>query len=133
VLPTATLESLEARMDLVVHAPGRTIPMLLDVTVVSALSQQSLPSGSARRDGAGAAAAARRKRARYLQANMMPFVIEEHGRLGDDAVAIARQLAPQEPGERTEVLNYLYQTLASIVQRYSADSLLAATQARSSA
>ena len=81
-------------MDLVVHAPGLAEPIMVDLTVVSALTQDALALGSARRDGAAAAAAARRKRARYPGVAVVPFAVEDHGRLGEEALALTRLLAP---------------------------------------
>jgi hypothetical protein len=120
-------------MDLVVHAAGHANPILVDVTVVSAMTQEALRAGAARRDGAAAATAARKKRGKYPGVDVTPFVIEDHGRFGEDALALVRRIAPQEAGERIRALRGLYQTLGSVVQRHSADSLLAATASRSPA
>ena len=127
VLPNASPNSPEARMDLVVRAPGSGVPIYVDVTIVSALARESLSSGAARVDGIAATIAARKKRAKYPNVDVTPFAIEEHGRLGNDALALVRRLAPSAPDERSRALRQLYQSLGSIVQRHSADSLLAAT------
>ena len=114
-------------MDLVIHAPHLANAIHVDVTVVTALSQEALAAGSARRDGAAAQTAARNKRARYPNCPVIPFVIEDHGRLGEEAIQLARRLAPMVPTERSSAIRRLYQSLGAVLQRHSADSVLAAT------
>ena len=117
-------------MDLVIHAPHVAEPIHVDLTVVSALSQDALALGAPRRDGAAAAAAARRKRARYPRVAVVPFVVEDHGRLGEEALAMVRLLAPRDGATRSGAIRQLYQSLGSVLQRHSADAVLAATQDR---
>ena len=117
-------------MDLVVHAPGLAEPLMVDLTVVSALTQDALALGSARRDGAAAAAAARRKRARYPGVAVVPFVVEDHGRLGEEALALTRLLAPAQDTARSAAIRRLHQSLGCVLQRNAADAVLAATQAQ---
>ena len=130
LVPHAAASNPEARMDLIIHAPGVAVPILVDLTVVSALSQDALERGSAQRAGVAAEAAARSKRAKYLGARMVPFVIEDHGRLGEDALALVRLLAPRRDTERSVAIRRLYQTLGCVLQRHAADAVLAATQHR---
>jgi hypothetical protein len=125
-VPGASETLIEARMDLIVRAPNIAGPLYLDVTIVSATSREALGKGSANCDGAAAQVAARRKREKYPLLAVTPFVVEEHGRLGSDAIAFARKLAPTESSERVEALRELYQTVASTVQRLSANGILAA-------
>ena len=49
----------EAWIDLVINAPGHSIPFYVDLTIVSSLSTDALSSGSAVRSGAAAEAASR--------------------------------------------------------------------------
>ena len=98
--------------------------------MVSAFTQDALALGSARRDGAAAAAAARRKRARYPGVAVVPFVVEDHGRLGEEALALTRLLAPAQDAERSAAIWRLHQSLGCVLQRNAADAVLAATQAQ---
>ena len=117
-------------MDLIIHAPRVAEPIRVDLTVVSALSQDALDRGSARRAGAAAAAAERDKRARYPGLRMVPFAVEDHGRLGEDALALVRLLAPRIDTVRSAAIRRLHQALGSVLQRHAADAVLAATQHR---
>ena len=117
-------------MDLVIHAPHVPEPLLVDVTIVSALATEGMAVGAPRRDGAAAAAAARRKRAKYPGVVVTPFVVEDHGRLGEEALALMRLLAPRADTARSAAIRQLHQALGSILQRHAADAVLAATQAR---
>ena len=127
VLPNAATDRPEARMDIVIRPPGAG-PILVDLTVVSALTREALNHGSARRDGAAAAVAARHKRAKYLHCIVTPFVIEDHGRLGDEANDLCKHLAPTEPVRRSKAIKLLHQSLGAVLQRQSADAVLAATR-----
>ena len=130
VLPHAAASRPEARMDLIIHAPRVAVPIRVDLTVVSALSQDALARGSARRAGTAAAAAENDKRARYPGLKMVPFVIEDHGRMGEDALALVRLLAPPLDVERSAAIRWLQQALGSVLQRHAADAVLAATRHR---
>ena len=114
-------------MDVVIRAPHLAAPVYVDVTVVSALSQEALAGGSSNRDGAAAANAAKGKVDDYPLCPVTPFVIEDHGRLGDDALRLARVLAPSEPAARSKAIRLLYHSLGAVVQRYAADSVITAT------
>ena len=57
---------------------------------------------------------------------MVPFVVEHFGRWGEDAIALAKRLAPPPPHGRSEALAELYQDVACAVQRSNADAILAA-------
>ena len=74
-------------MDLIVHAPDIVGPVHIDLTVLSATARKSLAKGVASREGTATASAAERKRAKYPMCAILPFVLEDHGRLGDDARA----------------------------------------------
>ena len=87
LVPWAAPACPQARMDLVIHAPGFSSPFYVDLTVVSALSTDALSSGSADRSGAAAELASRGKHRDYPNCTLTPFVIEDHGRLGEKASA----------------------------------------------
>ena len=87
----------EARIDLVIHAPNVAAPFYVDLTVVIALSSDALSGGSAVRDGAAAFIAARGRLCDYPSRSVTPFVIEDHGRLSEDALRLVRIIAPLEP------------------------------------
>ena len=126
VVPGASESLVEARMDLLIRAPNVAGPMYIDVTIVNAASREALGKVSANCDGAAALVAARHKREKYPFLAVIPFVVEEHGRLGSDAIAFARKLAPTEKSERIVAMRELYQSVACTVQRHSANSVLAA-------
>ena len=110
-------------MDLVIHAPGVSGPILVHVTMVNALTRDALNKNSATRDGATAANAARVKRNKYAN---LAVVIEDHGRINEDGARLVRKLAPAGT-DRSIRLAALYQQLASSIQKASARSLIAAT------
>ena len=126
VMPTAANGLDEPRMDLIVRAPGVLGPIHIDVTVVSATSREALKRGSADREEVTADLGAARKRQTYSNIAVVPFVLEESGRLGADALSLVRKLAPREHAARTEALNELYQSLAATLQRAAANSAIAA-------
>ena len=127
VLPMAHPDRLEARMDLIVRAPAVTGPVRVDLTVVSALSVEALEKGSAQRSGVACEIAAKRRDRDYPLINVVPFAIEDHGRLGVDALKFARKLAPADIGKRSAELARLYQSLGASLQRSAADAVIAAT------
>ena len=87
VLPTASPDHAEARMDIVAFSPRLSGPVYVDLTVVSALSVESIARGSALRDGAAADVASARKESRYPNCKVVGFAVEDHGRFGEDALA----------------------------------------------
>ena len=130
MVPWAAPRRPEARMDLVVRAPGVAAPFFIDVTVVSALSVEALAGGAAVRDGAAAAIAAAGKIKDYPNCSVTPFAVEDHGRLGEEALRFIRMLAPIDPAERSGAIRRLHQSLGATVQRYAADAVIAATTVR---
>ena len=130
MLPWAAPRRLGARMDLVVMAPGAATPFYVDLTVASALSVEALAEGSGERDGAAAINAAARKVSDYPNCPVTPFVIEDHGRLGDEALAFIRTLAPIDPAERSLAIRRLHQSLGATLQRCAADAVISATTIR---
>jgi hypothetical protein len=117
---------------LVIHAPGVASPFYVDVTVVSALSSDALSGGSAVRDGAATEVAAKAKFRGYPNCNLTPFVIEDHGRLGNEALQFVRIVAPVDPSERSKASRRLHRSLGATIQRIAADAVIAATAVRPS-
>ena len=113
-------------MDLIVHAPNIVGPVHIDLTVLSATARKSLAKGVASREGTATASAAERKRAKYPMCAILPFVLEDHGRLGDDALGFVRKIAPRAKPERTQVLIGFYQAIGATLQRVAAVSIIAA-------
>ena len=129
VLPYAAPGLDEARLDAVVRAASAAGRQLIDVTVVTPLTQEMLRHGtSARVAGAAASAAARYKRGKYPLVSMIPFVIEHYGRWGADALALAKRLAPGPDRGRSEALSTLYQDISCALQRANADAIISAAQ-----
>ena len=118
-------------MDLVIHAPGFSSPFFIDLSVVSALSCDALSGGSAVRSGAAAEIAARGKYRDYPDCCLTPFVIEDHGRLGEEALRFMRLLAPVDDAERSKAIRSLHRSLGATLQRVAADAVIAATTVRS--
>ena len=117
-------------MDLVVYAPGSSSPAYVDVSIVTALSQAALAGGSANHDGKAAEIAARGKRRSYPLINVTPFIVEDHGRFGEEAVKFLRSVAPVDPRLRSKAMRDLYQRLGALLQRHAADAVLSAIRAR---
>ncbi|CAK0810188.1 unnamed protein product, partial [Prorocentrum cordatum] len=102
----------------------------VDVCVPAASSTcPELLRARAARDGAAAARAEDGKRLRYPGPDLVPFAIEALGRLGDDAVALLRACAPEDPVERSRVLGSAWQSLSALLQTRNAELLLAAESA----
>ena len=94
------------------------------------MSVDALARGSASRDGVAAEITAGRKGRRYNGCSIWLFPIEDHGRWGDDALALARVLAPIDQDTRSQALVQLHQAMAATLQRVAADAVLAACARR---
>ena len=129
-LPNAHPDRPEARMDLVVYSPGCSSPAYIDVSIVSALSQAALSGGAANHDGRASEIAARGKHKDYPLIPVTPFIVEDHGRFGDEAVKFIRRVAPAEPGPRSKAVRDLYHRLGALLQRHAADAVLSAIAVR---
>jgi hypothetical protein len=117
-------------MDLVIHVPGIASPFYVDVTIVSSLSSDALSGGSGTRSGAAAEIAARGKVRDYPNCCVTAFVIEDHGRLGEEALRLVRMIAPLDPAERSKSIRRLHRSLGATLQRIAADAVIAATAVR---
>ena len=127
ILPYASDRLPQARLDTLVRTAKATGRSILDVTVVSPLTQEQLRSGQASRvPGAAAAVAACHKRAKYPLIEVVPFVLEHFGRLGEDARAFIKRLAPATGSARSAAIAHAYQALSCALQRANADAVIAA-------
>ena len=127
MVPGANPDHAEARMDLIMYSPRVAGAIYIDVTVVSALSVEAIAKGAGLRDGVASDIAAQRKQFRYNHCVTWAFAVEDHGRFGEDAVGLIRALAPTEPQLRSKAIAALHQSVASTLQRSSADAILSAT------
>ena len=117
-------------MDLVVHAPGVATPFYIDLTVVSTLSSDALSGSSSLWNGVATEIAAKAKYKDYPNCSLTPFGIEDHGRLGEEALKFVRTLAFVEPSERSKSIRSLHRSLSATLQRVAADAVIAATAVR---
>ena len=117
-------------MDLVIYSPRMAGAICVDFTVLTALSAEAISRVSGLRDGLASDLAAQRKQQRYTHCVTWAFAVEDHGRFGEDAIALVRALAPTEPQLRSRAIATLHQSLAATLQRCSADSMLAASLSR---
>ena len=113
-------------MDLMIHSPRHAGVVAVDFTVVSAISREALQRGSALREGVASSVATAKKVRRYQNCRIFAFPVEDHGRLGEAALELVRLLAPAEPQARSAAISGLYQNLSCVLQRASADAVIAA-------
>jgi hypothetical protein len=100
----------------------------VDVAVVTVMTTDGCRRGArAARDGAAAAAEEDDKRRRYPGPVVRPFVLEAHGRLGEDAMAFLRELAPQDASERSAFIGGALQELSVFLRTANAELLLQST------
>ena len=127
VMPTAADAAEESRMDLVIRVPGLAQLVHVDVKVADATSREALSKNAANRDGVAAQVLDNRKRSKYPNISVMPFSVEAHGRLGEDAKKLAKIIGPADTKYRSTAIADLYQRVASLLQRTQADAIIAAT------
>ena len=111
---------------MIIHHEKLKQPALIGVTIVNAAVAEYIKAGSSTTDGAAAGVAELAKVRTYIGATIVPFAIEEHGRLGDAALRLIRTLAPAEPLARSRAINDVYRRLGGIIQKISADAVVAA-------
>ena len=113
------------RSDLTISTDS--IPIHVDVTVTLATSTTALAGTVAAHVTAGHAAkmAEENKRRHYGKHTITPFALEAHGRWGDDALALLRQLAAHatDPAQRTSNYHYSIQRIATTLQRHNANTI----------
>jgi hypothetical protein len=116
----------DAVLDITYAIGGRRV--YVDVAVVTVMTADGCRRRArASRDGAAASAEEDDKRRRYPGPELRPFVLEAHGRLGDDAMAFLRELAPPDLADRSAFISGALQELSVILQTANAELLLQAT------
>lgn len=127
LMPLAAPAHPEARMDVVIRSRGRPATVPVDATIVSPLTGEMLRRGaSARVPGAAAQAAAKHKRAKYSNVDLVPFALETYGRWSEEARSFAKQVAPTGHDGRSKAITGLYRDVGTTLQRDNADAILAA-------
>jgi hypothetical protein len=116
-----------ARLDVVYLHGGRRV--FVDLAFVTARSRNGAAMRSqAARDGAAAEREEDDKRRRYPGPDLRPFVVESLGRMGEDASALLRDLAPTDPVERSAFMARARRELYVLLQKANAELLLRAEQ-----
>jgi hypothetical protein len=101
--------------------------VFVDLAFVTARSRNPTAlRAQASRDGAAAEREEDDKRRRYPGPDLRPFVVEALGRMGDDAAALLRDVAPLDPTERSVFLARARRELSVLLQKANADLLLRA-------
>ena len=101
--------------------------MYVDVAITdSATTCVHALRSRAARSGAAASKEADAKRLRYPGPDLVPFVIEVLGRLGQEANALLSALAPEDPEERARVLGSARQSLSALLQVQNSELVLSA-------
>ena len=126
-VPTANSNA-EARLDLIVHHENLSQPALIDVTIVNPAAAEYLSKGAGTREGVVAAVAEHAKRRHYSGREVTPFVLEEHGRMGETAEKFIKLIAPVAPEDRSKAINDAYRRIAGLIQKESADAIITATK-----
>ena len=114
-----------ARLDVVFQ--GVTGPVYVDVAIVEA-GAGSLHARRlrAKQDGEAAAHEEDDKRKRYPGPDLVPFVVEAGGRLGEAAETLIRSVAPKDPVERSQAIASAKRTLSSLLQMGNAEVAIGA-------
>ena len=102
-------------------------PAYIDVSIVTALSREDSAAGAANHDGGAAELAAKGKHRGYPLIAVTRFIVDNHGRIGTEALSFLRRIAP-DPGQRSQAMREFYQRLRALLQRYAADAVLSATR-----
>ena len=114
-----------ARLDVVFQ--GLAGPIYVDVAVVEAGSESAHAlTRRAVHDGAAAAHEEDEKRKRYPGPDLVPFVVEAGGRLGEAAELLIRSVAPKDPVERSAAISAAKRALSNLVQLGNAEVVLGA-------
>ena len=112
--------TVEARVDVVTQMEGTS--WSLDVAVESALSEDAAHlAGAARIGGHMAQRTEDRKRARYDDPNLVPIVLESHGRWGERGLEWLRRVN----GDDKDGFNSMVKEITTIVQCHTAQAILA--------
>ena len=82
----------------------------------------------AARDGVAAEREEDEKRRRYPGPNVVPFVLESLGRVGESANALLRSLVPSDSADRAQVLGSARQSLSVLLQIGNAEQVLSSAR-----
>ena len=125
-LPSAADDHFESRLDLVIVSPQLAGPAFVDVVICSACSVDALQRGSGIAPGTAARIAEAKKTCKYPNIQAWGFGVEDHGRWGASALALARALAPSEPDERSSAMRTLFQSVSTALQKTAAEAMITA-------
>ena len=104
-----------ARLDIVFQ--GRAGPVYVDIAVVEAgAGAASTLRERSVQDGLAAAREEDDKRRRYPGPDLVPFVVEAGGRLGESAQSLIRSVAPRDPVDRGQEIAAAKRTLSALLQ-----------------
>ena len=96
---------------------GISGPVYVDVAVTEASTESSIASTRrSLQDGVAAAQEEEEKRIRYLGPDLIPFVVEAGGRLGEAAQQLVRSVAPRDPVDRSVAIASAKRALSFLVQ-----------------
>ena len=75
-------------------------------------------------DGHAATTTELRKKRRYPNHNVVPFVVEDFGRPGKTAISMVRTLAAQQNAmSKSQAITHIWQCIQAIVQGYTAQNI----------
>ena len=115
-----------ARLDIAFQGRAGTVYVDIAVTEATTASAQAL-SQRARVDGAAAAHEEQEKHWRYPGPDLIPFVLEAGGRLGESAESFLRSVAPKDLEDRAAEIAAAKQALSCLLQLGNAEVLLGAS------
>ena len=114
-----------ARLDVVFQ--GLTGPVYIDVAIVEAgVGSPHAQRLRSKNDGEAAAREEDDKRKRYPGPDLVPFVLEAGGRLGEAAEALIRSVAPKDPVERAVAIASAKRALSTLLQLGNAEVVIGA-------
>ena len=114
-----------ARLDVVFN--GTAGPVYIDIAVTEAAAAGGHTSTDrARNDGAAALHEEKEKHRRYPGPDLVPFVLEANGRLGEEAELLLRSVAPLDPSERAAEISAAKRSLSTLLQLGNAEIVLSA-------
>ena len=118
------------RIDIIINVAGRDTH--IDVAVVTPLTAQAdLLKTRAKHDGHAALQTANRKRNRYPNMAVLPFVLEDYGRPGKETIGLVRALAAADASTTpSQAATHIWQCVQAIVQGHTAQAIRQAEQHR---
>ena len=116
------------RMDIVAVAPLTGAQLKIDLTVAHPLSAMAMRANAAKIDGVAAKLAEHGKRRLYGHWQVKPAAFETGGRPGESLVDMVKPLLPLG-NDRSQVANDFWQSMAVVLQRENARTLLLSLRA----